>query len=207
MVPILLDDKGLVPAIIQHALTGDVLMLGYMNPDSLARTIDSKQVWFYSRSRAELWHKGDTSGNYMHVKSIAMDCDGDTVLVKVEPDGPACHTGNPVCFFTPVEDLPEFTSAQKGPGVIDELFAVIQDRKLEMPEGSYTAKLLDEGVERISQKVIEEAGEVAITGVKADKEQLACELADLVYHALVLVAASGGKPEDVYQELRNRRNG
>ena len=170
-----LDDKGLVPAIAQDATTGDVLMLGYMSPGSLKRTLEGGDVWFYSRSREDLWHKGEISGNYLHVKSAALDCDGDAILLKVDPDGPACHTGNATCFFTSLDELPDFTSSDAGSGILDELFAVVQDRKNEMPEGSYTTDLLREGADRISQKVIEEAGETAIAGVKGDKEQLARE--------------------------------
>ena len=200
-----LDDKGLVPAIAQDADTGEVLMLGYMSPGSLKRTLEGGDVWFYSRSRADLWHKGEVSGNFMHVKSAAVDCDGDVVLLQVEPDGPICHTGNPTCFFTPIEGLPDFSRSEKGPGVIDELFAVIQDRKRELPEGSYTTRLFHEGVDRISQKVIEEAGETAIAGVKGDVEGLVGEVADLVYHTLVLLSASGVKPDQVWERLRERR--
>ena len=200
-----LDEKGLVPAIAQNADTGEVIMLGYVSPGSLKRTLEGGDVWFYSRSRAELWHKGEVSGNYMHVRSITVDCDGDVLLLKVDPDGPICHTGNPTCFFTPIEELPDFVHHDKGVGIIDELFAVIQDRKKEMPEGSYTTELLKAGADRISQKVIEEAGETAIAGTKGDKEQLTSEAADLIYHTLVLLAASGAKPEDVWQHLRERR--
>ena len=200
-----LDDKGLVPAIAQDATTGDVLMLGYMSPGSLKRTLEGGDVWFYSRSRADLWHKGEISGNYLHVKSAALDCDGDAILLKVDPDGPACHTGNATCFFTSLDELPDFTSSDTGSGILDELFAVVQDRKNEMPEGSYTADLFREGADRISQKVIEEAGETAIAGVKGDKDQLAREAADLLYHLLVLLSASGATPEDVWARLRERR--
>ena len=181
MVQIQLDEKGLVPAIAQNVKTGEVLMLGYMNPGSLKRTLEGGEVWFYSRSRSDLWHKGEVSGNYMRIKSAAVDCDGDTIILQVEPDGPICHTGNPTCFFTPIpiEEFPEFTREERGPGVLEDLFAVIQDRKREMPEGSYTAKLLQGGTDRISQKVIEEAGEAAIAGVKGDKDELVRELAGI----------------------------
>jgi phosphoribosyl-ATP pyrophosphohydrolase/phosphoribosyl-AMP cyclohydrolase len=205
MVEVKLDEKGLAPAIAQNIVTKEVIMLGYVSPGSLKRTIEGGDVWFYSRSRADLWHKGEVSGNYMRFKSASVDCDGDVILLEVEPDGPICHTGNPTCFFTPFTELPEFVHEEKGPGVLNELFAVIQDRKREMPQGSYTAQLFNEGIDRISQKVIEEAGEAAIAGVKGDKEQLAREVADLMYHALVLLSASGVKPEDVWQELRQRQ--
>ena len=205
MAEIQLDEQGLVPAIAQNATTGEVIMLGYMNPGSIKRTLEGGEVWFYSRSRSDLWHKGEVSGNYMRIKSASMDCDGDTILLQVEPDGPICHTGNATCFFTPFDELPDFVKEEKGPGVMEELFSVIQDRKRDMPEGSYTAQLLKEGVDRISQKVIEEAGEAAIAGVKGDKEHLVRELGDLFYHTLVLLSASGARPEDVWQELRQRQ--
>ena len=199
-----LDANGLVPAIAQNVNTGEVLMLGYMNPGSLKRTLDGGEVWFFSRSRSDLWHKGEVSGNYMRVKSAAVDCDGDALILQVEPDGPICHTGEPNCFFTPIDELPGFYREQKGPGVLEDLFAVIQDRKREMPQGSYTAQLLDGGSARIAQKVIEEAGEAAIAAVKGEGAQLVEETADLLYHALVLLAVSGARPEDVWQTLRAR---
>jgi phosphoribosyl-ATP pyrophosphohydrolase/phosphoribosyl-AMP cyclohydrolase len=200
-----LDEKGLVPAIAQHADTGEVLMLGYVSPGSLKRTLEGGDVWFYSRGRSDLWHKGEMSGNYMHVRSVTADCDGDTLLLKVDPDGPICHTGNETCFFTPVEEMPEFAHADTGPGIVEELFAVIQERKRDMPEGSYTADLLRSGIDRVSQKVIEEAGETALAGARGDKENLVAEAADLLYHTLVLLAALGARPEDVWAELRERR--
>ena len=200
-----LDEKGLVPAIAQNANTGEVLTLGYVSAESLKRTFDSGQVWFYSRSRSELWHKGEVSGNYMHVQSISVDCDNDTLLLKVDPDGPACHTGNTTCFSTHIDEIPNFQRSDKGEGVLEELFAIIQDRKTTDPDDSYTALLMKAGVDRISQKVIEEAGEAAIEGVKGDKTRFAEETADLIYHILVLLAAMGGKPEDVWEQLRLRR--
>ena len=205
MSQIQLDEKGLVPAIAQNAATGEVIMLGYMNPGSLKRTLEGGDVWFYSRSRSDLWHKGEVSGHYMHLKSVALDCDGDTILVQVEPEGPICHTGNSTCFFTSLDQLPEFERQEKGPGILEELFAVVQDRKRDMPDNSYTAQLFQEGADRISQKVIEEAGEAALAGAKGDKEHLVREVADLLYHSLVLLSASEATPEDVWQELRQRR--
>ena len=201
-----LNEQGLVPAIAQDINTNQVLMLGYMNPGSIKRTVEGVQVWFYSRSREDLWHKGEVSGNYLNLKEAWLDCDGDTLLLKVEPDGPACHTGETSCFFNPLEGLPEgYEDTDTGPGILAELFALVQDRQREMPEGSYTAKLLEEGVPRIAQKVIEEAGETAIAAVHGDMEQIPSEIADLLYHTLVLMAASGVKPEEVWAELRERR--
>ncbi len=200
-----LDANGLIPAVAQDAASGEVIMLGYMNPGSLKRTLEGGEVWFYSRSRSDLWHKGEVSGNYLRLVSASLDCDGDTILLRVTPDGPICHTGNATCFFTPLDEVPEFARSETGAGVLDELFAVIQDRKRDMPEGSYTADLLKRGAGRIAQKVIEEAGETAIAGVEGDAEAVAAEAADLLYHTLVLLSASGVKPEDVWARLRERR--
>jgi phosphoribosyl-ATP pyrophosphohydrolase/phosphoribosyl-AMP cyclohydrolase len=201
-----LNEQGLVPAIAQDINTGRVLMLGYMNPGSIKRTVEGIQVWFYSRSREDLWHKGEVSGNYLNLREAWLDCDGDTLLLKVDPDGPTCHTGEPSCFFNPLEGLPEgYEDTDTGPGVLGELYAVIQDRQRELPEGSYTAKLLQEGVGRIAQKVIEEAGETALAAAQDDTENIPSEIADLLYHTLVLMAASGIKPEQVWEELRQRQ--
>ena len=200
-----LDEKGLVSAIVQDDATGRVLMLGYMNPVALERTLDGENVWFYSRSRSELWLKGDTSGNYLKVKSLHLDCDGDAILVRADPIGPTCHTGEESCFFTPLTEMVASTAYDRGPGVTDELFALIQSRKDEMPEGSYTTELFEQGAPLIAQKVIEEAGETAIAGVTGDSDALASEAADMIYHTLVLLAAEGITPEDVWTKLRERR--
>ena len=201
-----LNDKGLVPAIAQDINTGEVLMLGYMNPGSLKRTVEGEQVWFYSRSREDLWHKGEVSGNYLNLREAWVDCDADTILLKVQPDGPACHTGEVSCFYTKLEGLPEeYEVTESGSGILDELFALIQDRQREQPEGSYTVRLLQEGVARIAQKVIEEAGETAIAAVQEDRAGLTGEVADLLYHTLTLLAASDVKPQEVWEVLRQRR--
>ena len=201
-----LNEQGLVPAIAQDINTGQVLMLGYMNPGSMKRTVEGVQVWFYSRSREDLWHKGEVSGNYLNLREAWLDCDGDTILLKVDPDGPTCHTGEVSCFFNKLEGLPEeYEDTDAGPGILSELYALVQDRQQEMPEGSYTVKLLQEGVGRIAQKVVEEAGETAIAAAQGDTEHLPEEVADLLYHTMVLMAASGVKPEQVWSELRNRR--
>lgn len=199
-----LDGRGLVPAIVQDADTGQVLMLGYMNPTSIQRTVEGGRVWFYSRSREELWQKGETSGNYLNFKEAHVDCDGDAILIKAQPEGPTCHTGVQSCFFTPLTGDPEYEHQQKGSGILEELFATIQQRKSDRPEGSYTVKLLDGGVTRIAQKVIEEAGESALAAATGNKEELAGELADLLYHTLVMLAASDMGPEEVWAELRAR---
>ena len=201
-----LNEQGLVPAVAQDVNTGNVLMLGYMNPGSIKRTVEGVQVWFYSRSQEDLWHKGEVSGNYLNLREAWLDCDGDTILLKVDPDGPTCHTGETSCFFTPLEGLPEgYEDTDRGPGVLSELYALVQDRQREMPEGSYTVKLLQEGVGRIAQKVIEEAGETALAAAQNETDHLPSEIADLMYHTLVLMAASGVKPEQGWDELRQRR--
>ena len=205
MVQIQLDGNGLVPAVAQNATTGQVIMLGYMSPGSIKRTLEKGEVWFYSRSRANLWRKGEVSGNYMHLKSVSADCDGDTLLLLVEPQGPTCHTGNQTCFFNAVDDIPDFHKTEGGSGILEETFSVIQDRKDAMPKDSYTASLFGKGIKQIAQKVIEEAGEVAIAGISGDNDQVVSEVADLFYHTLVLLAATKVKPDEVWQELRNRR--
>jgi len=200
-----LDAQGLIPAVVQDDKTGEVLVMAYMSPAALKKTLEGPDVWFYSRSRGELWHKGDTSGNYLKVKSVSADCDGDTLLVRADPEGPTCHTGNRTCFFNPLDDMPEATHVESGAGVLDELYAVIQDRKVTMPEKSYTTRLFKEGVDRIAQKVIEEAGESAIAAVRGKNDELAGEVADLLYHTLVMLAATGVRPEEVWARLRERR--
>ena len=201
-----LNEQGLVPAIAQDINTGQVLMMGYMNPGSIKRTVEGTQVWFYSRSREDLWHKGEVSGNYLNLREAWLDCDGDTILLKVDPDGPACHTGETSCFFTRMDGLPdEYEATESGPGILDELFGVIRDRQREQPEDSYTARLLQEGTGRIAQKVIEEAGETAIAAVQGDNDSLPKEVADLLYHLMVLLAAAGVPPKAVWEELRKRR--
>ena len=202
-----LDRSGLIPAIVQDADSGQVLMLGYVSPGSLRRTLEGGTVWFYSRSRQELWHKGDVSGSFLHVNSMEADCDSDTLLLKVKPDGPVCHTGSQGCFFTPVDRMPAVREHEMGSGILEALFAIVQDRQRDPPEDSYTAKLLASGVGRVAQKVIEEAGESAIAAVEGHREELAGEVADLFYHTMVLLAAAGATPADVWRVLQERRSG
>ncbi len=201
-----LNERGLMPAIAQDIDTGQVLMMGYMSPGALKRTLEGGQVWYYSRSREDLWHKGEVSGNYLNLKEAWVDCDSDTILMKVTPDGPTCHTGEPSCFFTPLDTMPEgFHSEEASADILEELFSTIQDRKRDLPEGSYTAELLRRGVGRVAQKVIEEAGETALAAAQGDTDSLPAEAADLLYHTLVLLAASGVTPNQVWEELRSRR--
>ena len=199
-----LDEKGLVPAIVQDAGTGQVLTLAYMNEESLERTQASGQVWFYSRSRQELWHKGETSGNYLNVRNISLDCDEDAILIEAEPTGPACHTGETSCFFQEMpSDTPAFERAPSN--TFTELFEVIEQRKRDKPKGSYVAKLLKKGPKKVGKKVVEEAGEVVIAALNEGRERTVSEVADLWFHSLVLLASVDATPEDVFEELRSRQ--
>jgi phosphoribosyl-ATP pyrophosphohydrolase/phosphoribosyl-AMP cyclohydrolase len=200
-----LDKDGLIPAIAQDASSGEVLRLGYVSPGSLRRTLDGGSVEFYSRSREDLWHKGEVSGSYLHVRSVSTDCDGDTLLLQVAPTGPACHTGNSSCFFTTIEHFPDdFKRQDRGSGIVEDVFSVIRERQKEMPEGSDTSSLLSGGVTIVGKKVVEEAGEAAIAAAEGKQDELASEVADLFYHSLVLLAVAGLKPENIWAELRRR---
>lgn len=198
--------KGLLPAIIVDDQTQEVLMLAYMDETAFNKTVETKETWFYSRSRNEYWNKGATSGNKQMVKSIQYDCDGDTILIKVDPLGPACHTGEKTCFFHSVELEGEVDSGvQSEPQTIyADLMDEIQDRKSTPVEGSYTNYLFEKGVDKIAKKLIEEAGEVIIAAKNDDKEELVYETSDLLYHCLVLLANQGVALEDVEAELRKR---
>lgn len=195
------DERGLVPAVVQDAATGQVLMLAYMNREALERTLASGRTWFYSRSRGELWPKGETSGNRQEVREVALDCDGDAILVKVDQTGAACHTGERSCFFRRLRG-----EAGLGPELIGELWATFQDRARCPREGSYVSRLLAQGIDRILKKVGEEAGEVIIAAKNGDKNELVWELADLLFHSLLLTFASGLTPQDVLAELARRRH-
>lgn len=193
------DEKGLIPAIVVDAVTKEVLTLAYMNAESLQITINEGKTCFWSRSRRQLWRKGETSGNYQRVLSITADCDKDALLVKVEKDGPACHTGAESCFFTPVhenEELHEFS--------LFGLYELLKQRKEEKPQGSYTTYLFEKGLDKILKKVGEECTEVVIAGKAEDKKETVYEIADLAYHVLVLMAQMGITVEDVQKELASR---
>ena len=192
------DERGLIPAIVQNAATREVLTLAYMNRESLQRTIETKQTWFWSRSRNELWHKGATSGNTQEVVSLALDCDRDAIIVLVNPAGPACHTGAVSCFD--VESRPEGL----GP-LLDGLYELIQSRERERPAGSYTTYLFEEGLDKILKKLGEESAETIIAAKNDDDERLTAEVSDLVYHLLVLLVARGVSLSQVAAELGKRR--
>ncbi|MDD7718914.1 MAG: bifunctional phosphoribosyl-AMP cyclohydrolase/phosphoribosyl-ATP diphosphatase HisIE [Eubacteriaceae bacterium] len=193
------DEKGLIPAIVVDSVTKKVLTLAYMNRESLQISMEKGLTCFWSRSRQELWLKGDTSGNYQHIVSITADCDKDALVVVVEKDGPACHLGNDSCFENPVwqsEELNEFS--------LNGLYELLEGRKKERPEGSYTTYLFDKGIDKILKKVGEENTEVIIAAKADDKAETIYELADLAYHAMVLMVEMGISVEDVHRELASR---
>lgn len=187
------NGDGLIPAIIQDDATLQVLMLGYMNEEAYNKTVAEGQVTFYSRTKKRLWTKGETSGNFLKVCSIAKDCDNDTLLIRVEPSGPVCHTGAQNCFNT-----------EKTEGFIGRLQRVVQERHAQMPEGSYTTYLYEKGVNKMAQKVGEEAVETVIEAVAGNKERFIYESSDLIYHLLVLVEAMGCSLSDLEKELYSR---
>ena len=199
-----LNSEGLLPVITQDAATHKVLTLAYMSKESLQKTLDEKQVWFYSRSRSELWRKGESSGNEMHVKSLQSDCDNDAILIQVDPKGPACHTGETSCFHNEIQEPIVSTSDEKNSSMIDELYATIQQRKKDMPPDSYTSQLFESGINKIAQKVIEEAGETALAGVGSNKQNTVSEISDLLYHLLVMMSDLEITPKDVWSELKTR---
>ncbi len=187
---------GLVPAIVQNAISGSVLMLGYMNIEALEKTRSSGWVTFYSRSRQRLWTKGDTSGNRLKLGGIEIDCDGDTLLVSATPQGPTCHRGTSSCFDRDQEG--------RGFGFIGQLESIIGDRHENPRDDSYTTRLMNEGVQRIAQKVGEEGVEVALAAVSGDREEIVGEVADLIYHVLVLLSQQNLSIADVAQRLQER---
>ena len=194
------DEKGLIPAIVVDDETNQVLTLAYMNKESLGISLEKKKTCFWSRSRQELWLKGETSGNYQHIVSITADCDMDALTVRVKKDGPACHTGEESCFFNTVfenEDIaPSFS--------VDGLVKTIEGRKLDPKEGSYTTYLFEKGIDKILKKVGEECTEVIIAGKANDKAEAIYEISDLMYHVLVLMIEMGISVDDIMKELSSR---
>jgi len=197
------DASGLVPAVVQDAASKDVLMLAYMNKESLARTLETGQTWFWSRSRSELWNKGATSGNVQHVRDIRYDCDEDTLLVLVDPQGPACHTGAYSCFSRSALGTSAETEQDRF-AMLSQLESVIASRDMERPEGAYTTYLFDKGVDKILKKVGEESAEVIIAAKNRDKDELRCEASDLIFHLMVLLREQKLPLDDVMAELKNR---
>ena len=193
------DEKGLIPAVVVDSITKEVLTVAYMNKESLEISMEKGLTCFYSRSRQELWLKGETSGNYQHIVSITADCDGDALVVVVEKDGPACHTGTNSCFTKPVYQSPELHEF-----TLQGLYDLLIGRKTERPEGSYTTYLFDKGIDKILKKVGEECTEVIIAGKANDKAETIYEIADLAYHVMVLMVEMGISVEDVHRELASR---
>lgn len=192
------DERGLIPAIVQNAATREVLTLAYMNLESLAKTIETQQTWFWSRSRGQLWHKGETSGNTQKVLSLALDCDQDAIVVLVDPAGPACHTGATSCFET--------GSTATGIGsLLDQLYELIQSRERKRPANSYTTYLFEEGIDKILKKLGEESAETIIAAKNDDQGRLISETSDLMYHLLVLLVARGVRLEEIAKELNQRK--
>jgi phosphoribosyl-ATP pyrophosphohydrolase/phosphoribosyl-AMP cyclohydrolase len=201
------DDRGLVPAVVQDFTTGQVLMVAWMNEEALQRTRETGQAHFWSRSRQELWHKGATSGNTMQVREMRVDCDADTLLLQVDPAGPACHTGHRSCFFRRGGAFDESPMGRDAGGgqVLHSLFATILERQANPQPNSYTAHLLEAGEDKVLKKVGEEAMEVILAAKGQGDERLTAEVADLFYHLLVLLAAQGLDLADVEAELVRRR--
>lgn len=199
------DKNGLIPAIVQDAQTKEVLTLAYVNEESLRRTLETGETWFWSRSRNELWHKGETSGNTQTVVELISDCDYDAVLVRVNPSGPACHTGMVSCFHNCI-DTPgkSGVSDRRFSETLEDLYRVIESRKRERPKESYTSYLFDEGLDKILKKLGEEASETIIAAKNEDDRLFVGEVSDLVYHLLVLMVARGVSLEQITSELDRR---
>ncbi len=197
-----LNEDGLIPVIVQHYKSGDVLMMAYMNEDAFEHTLKTGKMTYYSRSRNMRWVKGETSGHYQYVKSLTLDCDNDTILAKVDQIGAACHTGSPTCFFQPLveSDYEEMNPLQ----VFENVYATIMDRKQNPKEGSYTNYLFDKGIDKILKKVGEEATELVIAAKNPNPEEIKYELSDFLYHAMVLMVERGVTWDDIVKELADR---
>ncbi|MCG3085173.1 bifunctional phosphoribosyl-AMP cyclohydrolase/phosphoribosyl-ATP diphosphatase HisIE [Anoxybacillus sp. LAT_35] len=197
------NEQGLVPAIVQDAHSKEVLTLAYMNEQSLQKTLETKETWFYSRSRQQLWHKGETSGNVQKVVDIRYDCDADALLILVEPKGPACHTGEYSCFHHRLNDEKPVATPNRF-AILNVLESLIAEREAKRPEGSYTTYLFEKGIDKIAKKVGEEAAEVIIAAKNRSKEELRWEAADLLYHLLVLLREQRVSLDDVLSVLAER---
>ncbi|MDH5297234.1 MAG: bifunctional phosphoribosyl-AMP cyclohydrolase/phosphoribosyl-ATP diphosphatase HisIE [Nitrospirota bacterium] len=203
------DEHGLLPCIVQDWLDGTVLMVGFMNQEAWEATCQSQRVHFWSRSRKRLWKKGETSGHELLLKEMFVDCDRDTILVKAQPIGPTCHTGNRSCFFSPApsstanDEVPTFNGTAWG-GITRRLYEMVGDRKTHPSPDSYVSKLMEGGLDRILKKVVEEAGEVLLAGKNKDRAEIIYEMADLWFHSLILLGHFSIPPEDIYQELGKR---
>jgi phosphoribosyl-AMP cyclohydrolase / phosphoribosyl-ATP pyrophosphohydrolase len=208
------DERGLVPAVVQDARTGEVLTLAYMNAESLARTLTTGETWFWSRSRAALWHKGATSGHTQRVTGLRVDCDADALVVSVEPQGPACHTGARTCFHQELDEAPageevaaRGEEAAQGEGLgarLRQLYALIERRRVERPAGSYTTYLFEQGLDKILKKIGEESAETIIAAKNGAADALVAEASDLLYHLVVLLVERGVTLEQIAAELAAR---
>lgn len=198
------DEKGLVPAVVQDYKTGEVLMLAYMNKESLGKTLETGQSWFFSRSRQELWRKGATSGNNQKVKEVSYDCDGDTILLKVEQQGNACHTGNRSCFYRSLWKEESVKNNINIGEMLEKLYAKVEDRRENPVEGSYTNYLFTKGVDKICKKIGEETAEVIIASKNNSKSEAVYEISDLLYHLTVLMVNQGVSYQDIARELLGR---
>lgn len=203
-------ESGILPVVMQHAVTGEVLQLAYANAEALARTRETGRAFFYSRSRQELWERGKTSGLAFTVREIRLDCDGDALLYLVHPSGPACHTGARSCFFTTLNaagarETPAPPALASKAGVMLEVWQTIQERKRALPEGSYVRYLLTEGIDKIGKKIGEEAAEVIIASKNGVADRTSSEIADLWFHSLVLLAACEMTPDEVFAQLEGRK--
>ncbi|MBQ6531253.1 MAG: bifunctional phosphoribosyl-AMP cyclohydrolase/phosphoribosyl-ATP diphosphatase HisIE [Clostridia bacterium] len=199
---------GLIPAVVQNIETKEVLMVAYMNADTLKQTLETGRATFWSRSRKEVWVKGATSGNYMYVKEVRVDCDADCLVLLVNPAGPACHTGNRSCFFRKVEDgkLVKDDTVPERNDIFEREQAVVIDRKKNPEDGSYTNYLFDKGEDKILKKVGEEAAEVVIAGKNRDKGEISYEVSDLIYHLTVMLVDNDMTWDDIYKEMERRRS-
>lgn len=210
------DEAGLVPAVVQDQISKEVLMMAYMNRESLAKSVETGETWFWSRSRGELWHKGATSGHTQRIVSMHYDCDGDTLLVLVQQQGPACHTGRYSCFYNEIggiagaenvrAEAPKQEGAADRFAMLSQLESVIAKRYVERPEGAYTTYLFEKGVDKILKKVGEESAEVIIAAKNKDNDELRMETSDLIFHLMVLLRDRGLSLDEVMAELGHRHN-
>lgn len=204
------DDKGLVPVVTQDYMTKEVLMVAYMNEEAFDKTLETGKVTYFSRSRNKLWIKGETSGHFQLVKSIKLDCDGDTLLIEVEQIDAACHTGNKTCFYRTLtngtwSEAESKDDEKASARILQEVYNVIVDRTIHPKEGSYTNYLFEKGLDKILKKVGEETAEVIIAAKNKSKEEIRYEISDLMYHLMVLMVERGVTLEDIYDELKGRR--
>jgi phosphoribosyl-ATP pyrophosphohydrolase/phosphoribosyl-AMP cyclohydrolase len=195
--------RGLLPVVVQHYVSGEILMVGFANREAVDRTLASGRAWFFSRSRQRLWQKGESSGNTLEVRGIRVDCDADALVYLCEPAGPTCHTGAPSCFFRTLDEVPRGETSGEAAQVLFE--TVLERQRRRDTHGSYVARLLSEGVDRVARKVGEEATEVVIAAKNDDPAEVAREVADLWFHTFILLAQQGITPADVWDVLRSRR--